>query len=101
MTGVLRREPAIDFQTALAAKLEGIQDSEVLVIAARQNRILVTHDRRTMPSEFAAFISNNQSPGVIIVSRRLAIDAVIDELVLIWAASSSEEWLNRIAKLPL
>lgn len=101
VTGVLRREPTIDFKTSFAAGLEGVKDPEVLAIAAQQGRILVSHDRKTMPSEFAAFITSNQSSGVIIVSRKLSIEAVIEELLLIWAASSAEEWVNRIAKLPL
>lgn len=101
VTGVLRRESAIDFQTAFAAGLEGVKDSGVLEIAAQQERILVSHDRKTMPSEFAKFITSNQSSGVIIVSRRLPTEVVIEELLLIWAASSAEEWVNRIAKLPL
>jgi hypothetical protein len=101
VTGILRREPTIDFQTAFAAGLEGVKDPEVLAISAQQGRILVSHDRKTMPSEFAEFITNNQSSGVIIVSRKLPIEVIIKELLLIWAASSSEEWVNRIAKLPL
>jgi predicted nuclease of predicted toxin-antitoxin system len=50
VTGVLRREPKVDFQTAFAAGLEGVKDLEVLAIAAQQKRILVSHDRKTMPS---------------------------------------------------
>jgi hypothetical protein len=30
-----------------------------------------------------------------------AVGEAIDELILIWAASESDEWTNRIAKLPL
>jgi hypothetical protein len=101
VTGGLRREPTIDFQTAFAAGLEGVKDPEVLAIAAQQERILVSHDRKTMPSEFASFIVSNQSSGVIIVSRKLPTEVIIEELLLIWAASSAEEWINRIAKLPL
>ncbi|MEA5565882.1 MULTISPECIES: hypothetical protein [unclassified Anabaena] len=101
VTGVLRREPTINFQTAFAARLEGVKDVEVLAIAAKQGRVLASHDRKTMPSEFAEFISNNQSSGVIIVSRKLPIEIVIEELLLIWAVSSAEEWVDRIAKLPL
>ena len=101
VTGVLRREPNIDFQTAPAAKLEGVKDTEVLAIAAQQKRILISHDRKTMPSEFAQFIIDNQSSGVIIVSRKVPIEIIIEELILIWAVSSAEEWLNRIAKIPL
>ena len=97
----MRRESAIDFQTAFTAGLKGVKDPEVLAIAAKQGRILVSHDRKTMPSEFAEFIANNQSAGVIIVSRKLAIEVVIEELLIIWSASSAEEWVDRIAKLPL
>jgi predicted nuclease of predicted toxin-antitoxin system len=101
VTGVLRRNPTIDFQTASTGGLKGVKDPVVLTIAAQQERILVSHDRKTMPLEFAEFISSNQSSGVIIVSRKLSIEVVIEELLLIWAASSAEEWVNRIAKLPL
>lgn len=34
VTGSLRREPAIDFLSANAAKLEGVADPEVLAVAA-------------------------------------------------------------------
>ncbi|BAY45708.1 hypothetical protein SAMD00079811_33150 [Scytonema sp. HK-05] len=36
VTGVLRRESTIDFQTALVADLEGLQDRQVLQLAAKQ-----------------------------------------------------------------
>ena len=101
VTGVLRTEPAIDFQTATAAKLEGVKDKEVLAIAAKEKRILISHDRKTMPSEFAQFIANDRSYGVIIVSRKVPIETLIEELILIWAVSDAEEWVNRIAKIPL
>ncbi|GAX39964.1 hypothetical protein NIES4075_09260 [Tolypothrix sp. NIES-4075] len=90
VTGVLRLEPTIDFQSAFAARLEGVKDSEVLAIAAQQRRIFVSHDRKTMPSEFAQFITNSQSAGVIIVSRKIAIEVVIEELLMIWEVSSAE-----------
>lgn len=54
-----------------------------------------------MPSQFAEFIASYQSAGVLIVSKKIAIEIVIEELVLIWSVSSAEEWINRIAKIPL
>ena len=45
----LRREPRIDFQTAQAARLDDLDDEAVLRLAASQSRILVSHDKRTMP----------------------------------------------------
>lgn len=37
----------------------------------------------------------------LIISKKLPIDAIVEELLLIWEASSAEEWINRIAKIPL
>ena len=91
VTGVIRRQPDINFQTATEANLEGLQDSEVLALSAQQQRILVTYDRRTMPTEFAKFMVNKQSTGVLIVSRKTAIETVIRELILIWSVTTAEE----------
>jgi len=55
--GVLRREPKVDFRTATSARLRGLSDLEVLTIAAEEGRILVSHDRKTMPRTFAQFTS--------------------------------------------
>jgi predicted nuclease of predicted toxin-antitoxin system len=101
VTGILRREPAIDFQTATAAGLEGLPDPEVLAIAAEGGRVLVSHDRKTMPQHFADFIAMQNSPGLLIVSQRAAVETAIEELILIWAASELDEWINIIASIPL
>ena len=101
VTGVLRQEPKIDFQTALAADLEGIPDEKVLKIAAKEKRVLVSHDRRTMPLHFADFIVKNVSYGVLIVPQDISMIEAIDNIILIWSASDMEEWINRIVYLPL
>jgi hypothetical protein len=98
----LRREPTIDFQTAEAANLVGLDDPEILAIAAKSGRVLLTHDRKTMPKHFAQFITNETSCGVIVVPQRTAVRAkVVEDLILIWAASEASEWVNRIQSLPL
>ncbi len=101
VSAVKRREAEVDFQTAHAAGLHGLSDPEVLVLAARDGRILVTHDLKTMPGHFAMFTAERDSSGVIMVPQRLSIVEIIDDLSLIWSASSAEEWQNRIASLPL
>jgi hypothetical protein len=98
---VIRHEPGIDFQNAPAANLPGRLDPEVLAIAAAAGRVLVSHDRKSMPIHFAEFITRETSAGLLIVPQRLAISRVVDDLVLIWSASEAEEWLNRIYSLPL
>ena len=67
----------------------------------QENRILVTHDRRTMPRHFADFIVNQRSPGVLIIAQKVSVSVAIEELLLIWAASDTEEWINLIVDLPL
>lgn len=97
----LRREPGIDFQTAHAASLAGKRDQEVLAIAASLGRVLVTHDRKTMPIHFATFITQQTSCGVLIVSRKMPVVQVAEDLLLIWTATDAEEWMNRLFSLPL
>lgn len=101
ITGLMRREPGIDFQTASEAGLEGLDDLQVLAHAADEGRLLVSHDRRTMPRHFADFIVKKSSPGLLIVSQKEATLVAIEELLLVWTASEAEEWVNRIAVIPL
>lgn len=101
VSGVLRREPSVDFRTGHEAGFEGIEDSEVLSSAADAGRILVTHDQKSMPKHFATFVMQSISPGVIIVPQWLEVRRCIEDLLLIWAASEVEEWLNVLEYLPL
>ena len=101
VTGIVRREPRIDFQTAQAANLRELSAPEVLAMAAHENRILVTHDRRTMPRHFADFIQHRHSPGVFVIAQSVRVGIAIEELLLVWTVSDSEEWANLIVSLPL
>ena len=101
VTGLVRREPRIDFQTAQAANLRGLSDPEVLAMAASENRILVTYDRRTMPRHFADFIRRQPSPGVFVIAQSVRVGIAIEELLLVWTVSDSEDWTNLIVSLPL
>lgn len=98
---VVRREPALDFQTAAAAGLTGIHDPLVLALAAREGRVLVTHDQKTIPQHFAAFITTETSPGVLIIPQRLPVTTAVEDLLLIWSTMDAEEWRNTIRFLPL
>jgi predicted nuclease of predicted toxin-antitoxin system len=98
---VIRREPALDFRTAGAAGLMGLRDPEVLALAARAGRVLVTHDQKTMPRHFAAFITTETSPGVLIVPQRLSVAAAAEDILLIRSTMDADEWRNTIRFLPL
>lgn len=92
----------MDFLSANDAELEGLPDPDVLTRAADEDRILVTHDLKTMPHHLGRFLQTGRSsPGVLLVPQYVPVGDVIDELVLIWAASEAEEWKNRILRIPL
>jgi hypothetical protein len=102
VSGVLRREPSLDFVTSHTSGLRRMSDPEVLALAAEQQRILVSHDVGTMPAHFSTFANaGKQSAGVFLVSQSLDVGTAIEELLLIWLASEAAEWENRLVWLPL
>lgn len=94
---VWRQEPAIDFQTAHEAGLRAISDLEVLAYAAREGRLLVSHDLTTMPHHFAAFImSGETSAGLLILRQQLSILQTLNEILKIWRKDDASQWINQI-----
>jgi len=77
------------------------QADAVLSEAAKQGRVLVTHDGSSMPRHSAEFIAKRRSPGVIVVRQNLPIHDAAEDLILIWTATDAEEWTDRIRFLPL
>ena len=101
VSGAIRRQPNLDFPSANVAGLEGKSDREVLAIAAQERRVLVTHDRKTMPAEFGRFIEIQTSSGLVVLSQNLPTNDAIEALILIWETSTAEEWINQIMSIPL
>jgi hypothetical protein len=101
VAGILRREPEVDFELPQGVIPQGMQDPEVLAVAASLSRILVTHDVRTMPQHFGEFITSSDCPGLILVPRSMPIGQAIEEILLIWEVSEAEEWTNHFRRLPL
>jgi hypothetical protein len=81
VAGIRRREPSVDFLGARDGSVIGLDDPEVLQVAFESNRILVSHDRKTMPVHFTKFLEDRMSPGVLIVSQYLDIGSAIDDLI--------------------
>jgi hypothetical protein len=99
--GVLRREPSVDFQSALAARLDGMPDPEVLQLAMAQSRILVSHDENSMPGHFCDFLNGgNRSPGVLMVPQGSTCRPHHREHRADLDRFGSGEWIDRIEWLP-
>jgi predicted nuclease of predicted toxin-antitoxin system len=101
VTSIKKVEPEIDFETAQTAALKGIPDLEVLRIAAGKNRVLVSHDRRTMPSAFYSFLAEQESPGLILLKQTCPLGRAIEELRACYHVLDAAEFINQIRYLPL
>lgn len=74
LRGLLLRIPNLDVMTAHHAGLSNASDPEVLAWAAEQGRVVVTHDRRTMPYHATSRIASEEKlAGLIVISRQLPI----------------------------
>jgi hypothetical protein len=102
LRGLLLRVPNLDVITAHQAGLSNASDPELLAWAAKQERIIVTHDRRTMPYHATSRIARAERvAGIIVVSRQLPLGQVINELEIIVSCSDMGEWENIVKYLPL
>jgi len=101
VSAVFRIAPQIDFRDANDAGFEGVPDPEVLARCARDRRVLVTHDKSTMPVHFAEFLTHTVSAGVLVARRGAPITEIAEEIAMIALASEADEWRNRIVYIPM
>ena len=100
--GLRLRCPELDLVRVQDVGLEGADDPAVLAWAAENNRILLTHDRATMPDfAYARVVAGQPMAGVFVLNDRLPVRQAIDELLLVDAGSEQVEWVGRVLYLPL
>jgi predicted nuclease of predicted toxin-antitoxin system len=97
LNGVFTQSPGIDLARAQDLALDGIDDPEVLARAAEEDRLLITHDVRTM-SHFAGrrLAAGEPMSGVLIFPNDLSIRTAIDNIILIHECSEQHEWYGVI-----
>src|SRR3990170_7729866 len=82
--GLLRRKGDLNIVRVQDVGLSGVKDAPLLEWAAHENRVLLTHDVRTITKHAYARVKNGlRMPGVIEVSSSLPIGQVIDDLLLL------------------
>jgi predicted nuclease of predicted toxin-antitoxin system len=90
--GLRAREPTLDILDAKSAGFRGRKDPVLLDEAARQDRIVITHDRNTMTRFFMERVaSGKENPGIFVVPQMSSIGKIIEALLLVWTASQAEE----------
>lgn len=99
--GLLLRAPGFDLVRVQEIGLIGINDPDVLAWAADNGRIVLTHDRSTMPKFAIERIKRRTAmPGLFVVNDRRSIGEAIEELMLIDGCSETAEWNAQIVFLP-
>lgn len=100
--GLLRRIPGLNYLTAHEAGWNELDDNDLLIRAASEQRVLLTHGLRTMPGHIADVVaSGHDVAGVFIVPRNFSFDQAINELEIIVTCSNETEWINSYRVLPL
>lgn len=101
--GVLRRRSQLDLLRAQDVGLAGIGDPEVLTWAAKEKRVVLTHDVNTMINFAVQRIQRGEAmAGLFVVHQEcVPFSRVIDDLLLFDDCSETAEWENRVEYLPL
>lgn len=98
----MRRVPGLDAVTAYEVGKSEAPDPELLAWAAETGRVLVTHDRKTMPAYAARRLAAGDNiAGVMVISRQIPIGTAIDELEIVVLCTEPGEWENLIQYIPL
>ncbi len=102
LAGLKRREPDLDIVAVQEVGLRGVDDPQVLEWAAREDRIVVTHDVLTF-ADFAyeRVAAGLPMTGAIEIPESVARSVIIDELILVAGASEPHDWENLVVYLPL
>ena len=100
--GLLRRRPQLDFCRVQDVGLEKADAPIILEWAASHDRIVLTHDRATMPDfAYARLGAGQPMPGAFVFYDRIAVRQAIEELLLIEDCSEQAEWAGLVVYLPL
>ena len=100
--GLLRRKSHLDIVRIQDAGLTGADDPTVLEWAARENRVLLTHDVATMTRyAYERLDAGHAMPGVFEVDPFALMGQVIEDILLLAELSFEGEWEGQIGYIPL
>jgi predicted nuclease of predicted toxin-antitoxin system len=100
--GLFLRQPNLDLLRVQDVGLRKVDDPAILNWAANNERILLTHDRATMPDfAYERLFKGQQMSGLFVVNDRILIRQAIDELLLLIVCSQQKEWKGIVLYLPL
>lgn len=101
VAAVRRREPSVEFSTAVAEGWSSLDDEALLERVWHERWLLISHDVNTMKAHAERRIAAGEGiHSLFLVPQSRPTRSVADSVQLIWAASEFEEWRDRIVFLP-
>lgn len=102
LRGLKRRKPDLDIIRIQDTEIYQADDPTLLEWVTEQNRILLTHDAKTIPKYVYERIENDlATTGIFIINNQLAMGQVIEELMITIEVTEREEWNNIVLYFPL
>lgn len=100
--GLLRAASDLDLVRVQDVGLQHASDLEILDWAAKEDRIVLTHDRQTMPAfAFQRLTQGRQMSGLFVLDDAMGIGQAIEELRLAIECSAAGEWQGLVVYFPL
>jgi hypothetical protein len=79
----------------------GANDAAILLWAERENRILVTEDKHTLPRHLTLHVQGgHHSPGVVMIRPGFSISLLVSYLELLAHAGNPVDYENAITYVP-
>ena len=101
LRGIKLRIAQADVLLAQNVGLAGKDDPALLAWASEQGRIVLTHDRQTIPKYAYERIRREQSmPGVLVVSDTVAIGEAVESLTMYLECGTPDDFENTVIFLP-
>jgi hypothetical protein len=102
VTGLLRRQRDLDLVRVQDVGLSGVDDPTLLEWAAHHQRVLLTHDAKTI-TKYAneRVAAGKRMPGVFEVPRPFSAGRIIEEILILALCSLDGEWEGQVRYLPL
>ena len=84
------------------APARSTQDPEILKWCEQNNFILLTKDPNTIPKHLDDHLAaGHHVPGIIMINSSVPMGTILDDLILIAAASHENEYNDQIVYVPL
>ena len=101
LRGVRRELPDADIVRAQDTEMYQASDPDLLEWAAQQERIVLTHDIKTLVGYAHGRVAEGKPmPGVFAVQYDAPIGPVIEDVLMILGASTPAEWEDLVTFLP-